>query len=782
MDLMVLRTQMWLNDTYGNDSRYNLIPLEDENICGKSTWTTIYALRRALQIEEGLQETSDSFGDQTYNNCPNVYQGEENNIVYIIQGALWCKGYNPTGFTGYYGEGTYNAVKALKSDMGFTTATGNMNRDVMRALLDMSAFTLVLRGDELIRSVQQKLNYDYYDYYRICPCDGLYGREMNKMLIYALQKEEGLAKNQATGTFGEWTMNNCPSYVYGNSSNIIKLIRYALICNGYNISIDSSQYNDELENVLEEFAWDLRLTRTGNTLPKGLIKSLLTSNGDTSRYAYVCDTATRLNQNTINTLNENNYRIVGRYLTKVSGGLDKNMTIDELTLVFDNNLSVFPIFQEYGGGASAFTDEAGTSDAIKAYNAARQLGIPVYKTIYFAVDYDPQETEIYSNIVPYFKAVYAYFKSKRSYESYQVGVYGTRNVCRILKLSEGQDLRIANLFVSDASYGFSGNMGFKMPKDWTFDQFATDITIGSGNGIISIDKVAHAFGDNGFNTLGTDISDIEKVYYNILDVYNMAYDYSNEDMEKSNLLVLQYFRCLAGNYGSCGGEFSLSNQMWDVVAGEIDVAFCQIVSERFSGSDFIFNDQVTGVEYDIKHWAATLNALLHLVNESEWTTFEGVIDAFAGWAGDLTTFANAILNMHGDEDIVIWAKENICSETKETSFNRDDYIADVDAVVCYHLLQEEMESIADLFYHYLIKGKWNTETMCYKRTTNFINYQYGGLIGNFETYCDAINIDDFPIDVFRWALNHQSIIEQKYYDAATEALKYYVMREVFNGR
>lgn len=183
-DERVLQVQQWLNKTYGNDSRYNKIT-ED----GKTGWSTIYALRRALQIELGIQETSNSFGPTTYSLCPTIAQGSEGNLVYIVQGGLWCKGYNPGGFTGYYGNGTYNAVKQLKTDAGFPSASGNMQRDFMKALLDMSAFTCLAGSTEEIRTIQQRLNYDYYNYYQICPCDGLYNRDMNKMLIYALQKE-----------------------------------------------------------------------------------------------------------------------------------------------------------------------------------------------------------------------------------------------------------------------------------------------------------------------------------------------------------------------------------------------------------------------------------------------------------------------------------------------------------------------------------------------------------------------------------------------------------------
>ena len=57
---MVLKTQEWLNETYGNDSRFNRV---DED--GATGWSTIYALTRALQIELGITSTADNFGPTT---------------------------------------------------------------------------------------------------------------------------------------------------------------------------------------------------------------------------------------------------------------------------------------------------------------------------------------------------------------------------------------------------------------------------------------------------------------------------------------------------------------------------------------------------------------------------------------------------------------------------------------------------------------------------------------------------------------------------------------------
>lgn len=113
MDAMVLKTQQWLNSTYGNDSRFNRVT--EDGITG---WGTIYGLRRALQIEEGITSTSNSFGPSTYSKCPDINEGDTGNLVYIVQGGLWCKGFNPGGFNGNYGSGTATAVKRFKEATG----------------------------------------------------------------------------------------------------------------------------------------------------------------------------------------------------------------------------------------------------------------------------------------------------------------------------------------------------------------------------------------------------------------------------------------------------------------------------------------------------------------------------------------------------------------------------------------------------------------------------------------------------------------------------------------
>lgn len=68
--------------------------------------------------------------------------------------------------------------------------------------------------------------------------------------------------------------------------------------------------------------------------------------------------------------------------------------------------------------------------------------------------------------------------------TFEIGVYGTRNVCESI-ISKGF---ASTAFIAGMSWGWSGNMGFPMPKKWSYNQIAGS-TLTSGSKVIDIDKV-----------------------------------------------------------------------------------------------------------------------------------------------------------------------------------------------------------------------------------------------------------------------------------------------------
>lgn len=74
------------------------------------------------------------------------------------------------------------------------------------------------------------------------------------------------------------------------------------------------------------------------------------------------------------------------------------------------------------------------------------------------------DSEIDSNIKPYFEGVKAAFADQG--DRYVFGVYGSRNVCSRISGEVGARWSL----VSGMSWGFSGNLGYPLPANWSFNQ------------------------------------------------------------------------------------------------------------------------------------------------------------------------------------------------------------------------------------------------------------------------------------------------------------------------
>ena len=758
-DPYVLNVQQWVNNTYRGKTGYTEIP---EN--GKTGWTTIYALLHALQIELGITATADNFGTGTVNafnrDYPNGVKQQDDgdttkkNIYGIIQGALLCKGYSigaSTPTCNFYG-GTGLAIIKLKNDAGLTDATSTVTLNVMKALMSMDYFYSYDTSERTqnIIEMQRYLNRNYEDYTGLCPCDGIYARRTSKALIYAIQAEEKMPTSVANGNCGPATKNALPSIMSNgqysgtsylgrtySSSDINKfkiLANIALYFNGFgngNISANLDM------NVIKSFQSKYAISVNGN-IDYTTWLSLLVSCGDQNRSAKACDCATILTAAKAQTLYENGYRYVGRYLANVPGGRDKELSVNELNIAFNAGLRIFPIQQGTSNTVDFFTEANAVNEVKIAYEHAINLGIPEGTIIYFAVDCDPQDTDITNKIIPYFSKVFSTMVN--TYNSkYKIGVYGTRNVCS--RVSE-KGYAISS-FVSDMSTGFSGNLGFSIPDNWAFDQFAT-VSVGTGSGQIEIDKDGFSGRDSGFGSAS--LSSVNKVYNNLKTLYGYVKSYKNANKRDANLRTLEYLRYLSGKYGSAYSN----TDMWAIVAGPMDAELCSTIDAvtNFKESDFIFNDPKTNVSYDTLHFAATLNAMLYEVVDNDFAGLDSFVDHYAGWAGDVITFAETIKENGLSQDA---ANKLICT-TSSSKFQIDDYLADVDAVVCAKMLENEEMELPELFFKYFMSNNPNTgNSYLLKRTTEFLNIM--GTYNTFLTTCNTVvNSDEFPYSTLRGML------------------------------
>ena len=494
-------------------------------------------LIRALQIELGVtlgeNESYGNFGPKTENLCPILYKGctIKAEIVKILCHALFCKGYSTTSIYDTFNSYVEAGVVDLQLDIGLEP-TGKVTPKLFKAILNTDGYKCAFNGDNHVFMIQKNLNHDYWDYSGIIACDGRFSRDTNKAIIYALQKEVGISADQATGTFGPSTTARCPSLPLPegsslNEENLIKILQYGLYANGYNQSgtFDGVFTNSVLQDVqsFQSFmAYSVK-----NVADMDTIKGLLASCGNTERSASACDTATILDKNSAKILYNAGYRYVGRYLTgtvRTANGqrVAKSLTRNEAENILSTGLNIIPIYQDGGTYPEYFTRERGTIDAGAAISTALALGFPKDTIIYFAVDCDLYGYQVDDIVEEYFYGIKNYFKTYNADESnvsYKIGVYGPRYTCTHIYAD--------SCYVSDMSTGYSGNLGFKMPDKWAFDQFVETSVQG-----IPIDKVAVSGRDAGVSELKSTVETIEEQKkYAIL---HKACDF-REDIELLNL-------------------------------------------------------------------------------------------------------------------------------------------------------------------------------------------------------------------------------------------------------
>lgn len=369
---------------------------------------------------------------------------------------------------------------------------------LMLTVLFLSSFSLLSFGAEAtekdrIKEIQQYLNTEYSAYINYIPLDGVPSPYMCKSLVFALQALEGLPTDVANGNFGPTTKKCCPDLPYSGSAlsysdkkytdsqikAFIRLLEYALYVNGFDAGASDGIFDTETEKAVSDFQTLMGLNVTGEAdLTTWL--HLLTAPGDTSRKAEATDTATILDEKKADLLYSEGYRYVGRYLTNAISGIDKAITREEAEIILSSGMNIFPIYQTVGTNYSYFTASQGTSDAGKAIDAALKLGLPEDTVIYFAVDFDATRTQMAANILTYFRKV-----SERMESSiYRVGVYGSKGVCRTVSEKGYADFS----FVTSLSSAHYGNSGFKMPENWSFNQYQETTLKGSGIPSFGIDK------------------------------------------------------------------------------------------------------------------------------------------------------------------------------------------------------------------------------------------------------------------------------------------------------
>ena len=121
-DSTIRAFQSWLNNNYNSE-------LTTDGIYGTNTRK---AATKAYQQILGV--TPDGiFGSDSKAAVKILRAGDRGNDVHLLQGMLYCRGFNPNGVDGIFGNGTTSAVRSFQSNQGLSP-DGLAGPDTMYAL------------------------------------------------------------------------------------------------------------------------------------------------------------------------------------------------------------------------------------------------------------------------------------------------------------------------------------------------------------------------------------------------------------------------------------------------------------------------------------------------------------------------------------------------------------------------------------------------------------------------------------------------------------------------
>ncbi|RJQ78450.1 DUF1906 domain-containing protein [Pseudonocardiaceae bacterium YIM PH 21723] len=715
MDDKVLKAQQWVNGHYGNVQGYQRCP-ED----GHTGWLVMYSLITALQHELGITTLTTEFGPTTMAKVQalgTISRGwsANKNIVTILQHALWCKGYSGSDADGDFDGTTEDSVKEIRGHMGISP-DGDVPAKVFKAIMNMDAYVVPVNsgGTDKVREIQQWLNGKFWTKanFDIGPADGHYSRDVQKSLMKAIQYQlsDTIPENEVNGEFGQRTRAGLQAHTLQWDAQGIWVELFSAAC-VFNEPIGEfrTSKRDRFDSKLAEFVAEFQ--KFSELVPVTAIGDyatwcqLLVSTGDPDRPVKGCDTRFEITESRAAWLKANGFEIVGRYIyDPPDSTLDKEIKPGELQRIFNAGLRVFPIYQDNARRIEDFSFANGRAHAVNAHKLAIGYGFDRGTTIYFAVDYDATQDQIDSAIVPYFQGVAAGLAANGKH--YVHGVYGSRNVCT--GVTKNTYARYS--FVSGMSTGFSGNLGFPMPANWSFNQVKELNNIGDG---FDLDRDAvRSGGDPGAGAVNTPANPADGFIDYLGWVYRIADRWRGEHPGDRNpsQLVMEYLR-----------SFKYNNDRFDILIGAPDHDWLNYAAgyrdER--GPLYIlgsFRDPVTGHEISVDHLMASING--HYVTPPSTDGSNG--GDVGGWAGDLMTF------------YVDWRKEKdhypdggtYCAEKLarigvESRFGFGDLLEDTDA---WHLaaVVRGGRNIVDAVTDYYLG------TDCAHRFTNFVNQRFSG--------------------------------------------------------
>lgn len=627
------------------------------------------------------------------------------NVLRIISGSLWCKGY--AGARDIAGPVTFadleDSLSTIRGLLGLGSAGPYVDLKFMMFLLSMDSPTLLTLygGVAAVRTVQQWLNGQYAarQDFPLCPADGVFSRQVLTAFLYGVQYEIGMTDGTANGNYGPGTRAGLRSDApvgpgdSDGSHHFVRLFQGLLRCNGYSGAPFTGSFDSATAALAEEFQGFTEMSVTGRG-DYSTWCGLLVSCGDTGLDCAAFDTNAQLTVSSARALAAAPFNIGGRYLVGGTGFI----SIGDLDGMRAAGLRLVPIYQRWNNQIGDFTSSNGVAQGLEALERARTLNLPDGELVFFAVDLDATSDQMPA-VLSYFSGVKASADGALT-SRIRVGVYGTRAVCQAVAdagLSEAS-------YVAGASWGYSGNMGYPMPENWQYNQIEVDVMRAG----INVDRVRVSR-----RAESVALAEVTTPPQNrtSTDVFGTGFDIMYEWCCRAETLceqqtgtltipptshigpvVAHYLRKL--EYWNGVGEKAL---LWKAITpypasligadnflqGSIDAIgdfddHLVPSGETWTGQPFRIRSNFDQIGLDAPHFAATFLGYIDLDPYS--TNQAYLLGDLAGWALDLLSVwgdYERYTSAGGSTPLDDWASGSIGSDGGK--FSRDDIIADADA-------------------------------------------------------------------------------------------------------
>lgn len=755
-DAMVLATQQWLNTTYGSVTGW--VTLTED---GNTGWNTVYGLRRGLQHELGIAPVSSGFGAATAAAFTAKIgtigsSTTSQNVLRLVSGSLWCKGYSGWNFNDSVSfTNLVSSISQVRSDLGLDSTVQSIDVKLMASLMSMDAYVIPASSDGTSdnRTVQQWLNgtYSNRENFALIPCDGLYSRQIQTALLYALQYEFGMDDDTANGNFGPGTrqgLKDDAPVAQGDvdgGHRFVHLFQGALRFNGYNPPF-SGTFDATTAARTSTFQSFMELSANGQG-DYGTWCALLVSSGDPDRTVHGFDASQQLDAAQAQGAKDAGFTHVGRYIVGLnSDGTAKFIGAGELAGLKTAGLRLFPIEERYNNADDQMSESIGRIQGIEALERCRALGLPAGSTVFFA----PTGDSISGPVAGYFTGVNASMDAQLL-GKYKVGVYGTRNVCSTM-MAMGK-ARAA--FVAGMSTGWSGNMGFPMPNPWQYNQIKE--TIGTFAGVnFAVDHDAVSANAEAINLSGVTPPPTEKDNGNSATGFDVVYQWTISAEAESERALSAGNTILnpVANYVGFLPDFILgwlrkpqywnasnSAAMWQAYTPEISTDANETeargLCEAALGTPGTGLPTVDASLRDVPHMAATC------LGYRDWgvdiAANKSDAGDLGGWLLDLLQLWGSYQSKGKNADLSTWATERLGVVNADGGFPYADVLADADG----WLLQKTMSGdTSGLALSSAMRSIYQSDGN--QRIRDFYDARFGGSQDNvsaaFSMVLDGIDV------------------------------------------